>query len=169
VTSYVVALNRVRSALVASFDRSGHVTYLVYTGGHSTVLNFGPNITNPQPWQINDLGFIAGTEGPTGGPARAFRYNPFTRTSTVLQPVPTESDSWGLGINNRLDVLGYSFNNGATERIGVWDIRNNFHQYFVEGTPEIPTISNRLLFNEQNLIVITSEVPQIAWRPDLKG
>ena len=155
VSSYVVALNRVRSALVASFDSSGHVTYLVYTGGRSTVLNFGPHIANPQPLQINDAGFIAGTDGPAGIPARAFRYNPFTRTSTVLNPLSTESYSWGLGINDRLDVLGYSFNPGATERIGVWDIRNNFHQYFVEGTPKIPTISNRLLFNEQNLIVIT--------------
>jgi hypothetical protein len=154
-SSYVVALNRVRSALVASYDGSGHVTYLVHTGARSTVLNFGPDIENPQNLQMNDAGFIAGTEGPAGGPARAFRYNPFTRTSTVLDPPATETDSWGLGINDRLDVLGYSFDPGATERIGVWDLRNTFRQYFVEGTPEIPTISNKLLFNDQNLIVIT--------------
>ena len=30
-----------------------------------------------------------------------------------------------------------------------------FTPYFVEGTPEIPTISNSLLFNDNNLIVIT--------------
>jgi hypothetical protein len=155
VSSFVVALNRVRSALVASIDESGQVTYLIYTGGRTTVLNFGPRIANPQSLQINDAGFIAGTEGSAGIPARAFRYNPFTRTSTVLDPLPTESSSWGLGINDRLDVLGYSFDPGATERVGVWDIRNNFHQYAVEGTAKIPTISNRLLFNEQNLIVIT--------------
>lgn len=154
-SSHVVALNRVRSALVASFDGSGQVTYLVHAGGRSTVLNFGPAIENPQNLQMNDAGFIAGTEGPAGSPARAFRYNPFTRTSTVLDPLPGDSDSWGLGINDRLDVLGYSFDPGATERIGVWDIRNTFRQYFVEGTPQIPTISNKLLFNDQNLIVIT--------------
>ena len=101
---------------------------------------------------ISNTGFIAGTEGT---PARAFRYNPFTRTSTVLDPLPTESTSWGLAINNRLDVLGYSFDPGATERIGVWDIRNRFRQHLVQGTTTNPTISNRLLFNDQNLIVIT--------------
>jgi hypothetical protein len=151
-SSYVVALNRVRSALVASFDGSGQVTYLVHTGGRSTVLNFGSHIVNPQSLRMNDAGFIAGT---AGAPARAFRYNPFTRTSTLLDPLPTESSSWGLGINSRLDVLGYSFDPGATERIGVWDIRNTFRQYLVEGTAENPTISNGLLFNDQNLIVIT--------------
>ncbi len=156
VSSYVVALTRVGSALVASVDGSGHVTYLLYARGHSSVLTFGTNIANPEPRQIDDEGFIAGTEQPTGGPARAFRYNPFTHTSTVLEPLPTESYAWGLGINDRVDVLGYSFNPSATERIGVWDRLNHFHQYFVEGTPEIPTISNRLLFNEQNLIVITA-------------
>lgn len=156
VSSYVVALNRLGSALVASLDGSGHVTYLLYASGHSSVLTFGTNITNPEPRQIDDEGFIAGTEQPTGGPARAFRYSPFTRTSTVLEPLLTELDAWGLGINDRVDVLGYSFNPAATERIGVWDRLNHFHQYFVEGTPEIPTVSNRLLFNEQNLIVITA-------------
>ena len=152
VSSFVVALNRVRSALVVSVDGSGQVTYLVHSGGRSTVLNFGPRIANPQSLRMNDAGFIAGT---AGTPARAFRYNPFTRTSTVLDPLPTESTSWGLGINDRLDVLGYSFDPGATERIGVWDLRNTFRPYFTEGTPETPTISNGLLFNNQNLIVIT--------------
>jgi hypothetical protein len=154
--SFVVALNRVRSALVVSVGASGKVTYLVYAGGRSTVLNFGPQIVNPQPSRISDACFIAGTDGPAGLPARAFRYNPFTRTSTVLAPLPTETASWGVGINNRLDVLGYSFNPGETERIGVWDIRNKFHEYFVEGTPAVPTISNKLLFNDQNLVVITN-------------
>ncbi|MFI5916555.1 hypothetical protein [Dactylosporangium sp. NPDC051541] len=155
-SSYVVALNRLGSAIVASIDGSGHATYLLYNGGHSTVLRFGANVADPDPRQLDDEGFIAGTEHPTGTPARAFRYNPFTRTSTILEPLPTESTAWGLGINNRVNVLGYSFNPAATERIGVWDRLNHFHQYFVEGTPETPTISNRLLFNDQNLIVITA-------------
>jgi hypothetical protein len=155
VSSYVVALNRARSALVASFDRSGSVTYLVFVRGRAKVVDLGSNVTNPQALRMNDEGFIAGIEQPTGAPARAFRYDPVSRRRTLLEPLPSESDSWGLGINNRLEVLGYSFDPGATERIGTWDARNRFHQYFVEGVPAVPTISNRLLFNEQNLIVIT--------------
>lgn len=154
-SSKVVALNRNRSALVASTDESGEVTYAVHAGGRSTVLDFGPRVTHPQFLHMNDAGFIAGTAEPAVGRTRAFRYSPVTRTSTLLSPLPTESTSWGLGINNRLDVVGYSFTTAATERIGVWDFRNKFHQYFIEGTAQVPTISNRLLFNEQNLIVIT--------------
>jgi hypothetical protein len=37
----------------------------------------------------------------------------------------------------------------------VWDRQGVFQTYVVEGTPEIPTISNRLLFNDKNMIVIT--------------
>jgi hypothetical protein len=44
---------------------------------------------------------------------------------------------------------------GGIERIGVWDRHGEFKTYFVEGIPEFPTISNRLLFNENNLIVVT--------------
>ncbi len=41
------------------------------------------------------------------------------------------------------------------ERIGLWDRHGRFTTYFTEGTPEFPTVSNRLHFNESNLIVIT--------------
>src|SRR4051794_16104901 len=44
-SSNVIALNRRGSALVASRDALGNVTYLVYARGRSTVLNFGTNIT----------------------------------------------------------------------------------------------------------------------------
>jgi hypothetical protein len=71
---------------------------------------------------------------------------------TLLQPVPPDTLAWGLGINNRGDVLGYSFVSGAPyhERIGVWDRNGNFQTYFDE-----TIVSNRLLFNDNNLIVIT--------------
>ena len=57
-------------------------------------------------------------------------------------------------------MLGYSFNNlpihaGRIERIGVWDRKGEFKTYFVEATPEFPTSSNRLLFNDHDRIVIT--------------
>jgi hypothetical protein len=44
---------------------------------------------------------------------------------------------------------------GGRERIGVWR-GGTFQPYFVEGTPEFPTISNRLLWNRRGLIVITA-------------
>ena len=53
-------------------------------------------------------------------------------------------------------MLGYSFVAGGLERIGVWDSSGNFTTYFVEGTPQFPTISNGLVFNDNNLIVITA-------------
>src|SRR6185436_14279258 len=60
------------------------------------------------------------------------------------------------GINNRGDVLGYSFIDGGLENIGVWDRSGVFHTYFVEGAPPFPlTVSNRLCFNDNNLIVIS--------------
>ena len=60
--------------------------------------------------------------------------------------------AWGLGINSRGDVLGYSFVSKAPyhERVGVWDRNGDFKTYFDE------TISSdALLFNDNNLIVIT--------------
>jgi hypothetical protein len=42
----------------------------------------------------------------------------------------------------------------AWSALGVWR-GTKFHTYFVEGTPEFPTISNNLEWNERGLIVIT--------------
>ena len=53
-------------------------------------------------------------------------------------------------------MLGYSFICSETERVGVWDRRGEFQTWFVEGTDEFPTISNELLFNDNNLVVITN-------------
>ena len=54
-----------------------------------------------------------------------------------------EPHAWGLGINYRGDVLGYSFVSFSTERIGFWR-GTTFHTRFVEGTAEFPTVSNFL-------------------------
>ena len=72
----------------------------------------------------------------------------------ILDPLPTEPLSWGQAINTRGDVLGYSFVPGGRERIGYWR-DTTFVTSFVEGTPQYPTVSNRLLWNEVGLIVIT--------------
>jgi hypothetical protein len=58
-------------------------------------------------------------------------------------PLPTEPNAWALGINNRGDVLGYSFAFDSTARIGVGDAKAEFNTYFV--TPEHP----KLCFSNQ--------------------
>lgn len=58
-------------------------------------------------------------------------------------------------LHKRGEVLGYSFIGGGQEHIGVWDRKGKFKTYFTEGVPDFPTVSNHLLFNDKNLIVIT--------------
>jgi hypothetical protein len=161
ISSMVVALNDRDVAIVQSDDALGQVHYLRYSHGQATPLDFGPSVTNPALSlggglrSINNEGAIAGTAGERFVSDRAFRFAPRTGEATILSPLPTEPLAWGLGINNRGDVLGYSFIFGGLERIGVWDRQGVFQTYVVEGTPETPTISNRLLFNDKNMIVIT--------------
>ena len=119
----------------------------------------GPNCkpgSNCEPFDINNQGIIAGNKRiPTqllGD--RGFRFDSRTEKMTVLQPV-REPNSQAQDINNRGTVLGYSYVPGKIERIGVWDRNERFETYFVEGTSEFPTISNRLRFNDNNLIVIS--------------
>jgi hypothetical protein len=142
---------------------------VLYSRGKANVLNFGPTIPDPAflrfngvgRW-INDEGIIAGTNDTgrfTGD--RGFRFDPRSGRAVLLNPFPgdpTETVAWGQGINNRGDVLGYSFvAPGSTpyhERIGVWGRSGVFQSYFVE------TIgSNQLLFNNNNQIVITLVIP----------
>jgi len=152
--SRVVKVTDSRIALVESVNATTFATsYYLFKQGVVTPLDFGShqvrNIT------VNDAGVLAGTvyDGPV---ARAFRYRPPYDSLELLDPVQTEPDSWGLGLNKRGDVLGYSFVGGGLERVGYW--RNDkFRTSFVEGTPEFPTVSNRLLWNEAGLIVITDD------------
>ena len=114
-------------------------------------------MTNASQLSINNNGFVSGTQGDDlcdGG--TGFRFDPRTGQVALLEPLSTDPTAWGVDINNRGQVLGYSFVCGGIERIGVWDRRGEFQTYFVEGTDEVPTISNKLLFNDNNLIVITS-------------
>jgi hypothetical protein len=169
--SFVVALFD-SSALVFSVDAAGKAHYLILRRGTVTEIAFN-GIVNPNYVQINDRGIVAGTGGSLFQDARAFRLDTRTGRIMKLDPLPAEPLSWGLGINRRGDVLGYSFVSGATERIGVWDPEGRFQTYFVEGTPEFPTISNWLLFNDRNVIVITRAggtsylVPRPGTRLDL--
>jgi hypothetical protein len=162
VISEVIALNDSGTALVESDDASKQ-TYVLYKNGQTTVLDFGPTVTNPHFRRcgpdgrfINNEGIIAGlAAGPDGNRfdgARGFRFNLGTGEAELLDPVSPDTLAWGMGINARGNVLGYSFVFGAPyhERIGVWDSNGDFKTYFVE------TINtSALVFNDNNLIVIS--------------
>jgi hypothetical protein len=138
-------------ALVDSFDHNFELRQYLTRRGEITPVDFGPDPV--MQLDLSDRGRISGTVR-REDIFRAFRYRPSTGRFTVLDPLPTEPNAWGQAINRKGDVLGYSFVFGGLERIGVWR-GTEFHTYFVEGTPEFPTISNRLLWNERGLIVIT--------------
>jgi hypothetical protein len=146
VTSAVVALNDAGVALVTSSDAVGQQTVVLYQHGRTTPLDFGlPGAQTFGFLDLNNRGSISGTAG------SGFRFDTRTGQTTQLDPLPTEPFAWALGINNRGDVLGYSFGGlPYIERIGVWDRDGEFQTYFVEDI-----VSNRLLFNDHNLIVIT--------------
>jgi hypothetical protein len=149
--SVVVRFTDSRIALVASSDTDFNLTNYLTRRGNVQLLDFGPDF--PRHLDLNDRGRISGTlRRPNGD--RAFRYVPSAGEPTVLDPLPTEPHSWAQAINRRGDVLGYSFEFGGVERIGVWR-GTRFRTHFVEGIPDFPTISNRLLWNEGGLIVIT--------------
>jgi hypothetical protein len=165
VFAFVVALNDQDTAVVSSFDASGQ-TYVLYSRGQATPIDFSPSLTNPSPCFtfsgisrcINNREIIEGIEGPgIYNGARGFRFDTRDGVATILNPYsgdPTETLAWGQATNQREDVLGYSFTLGVTpyhERIGVWERNGLFDTYFVESDVN----SSKLLFNDDNLIVIT--------------
>lgn len=153
VTSRVLRLTDSGIALVHT-DTGPVASHYLYRSGRVTPLNLSPDPVLF--FDVNNRGLVSGARYVTAsGHYRGFRFQPPSGPTTLLEPLPTELDAWGLAINARSDVLGYSFNFiSGPERIGVW--RNSrFHTYFVEGTPQFPTISNDLLWNARGLIVIT--------------
>jgi hypothetical protein len=173
----VYGLTDTGEALIGWADPSNpYLRWEVFKNGQATQLDLPGNaFFFNTPYPINNQGILAGyIFRPATGDWRGFRFDPGTGQMTLLNPLPTEPQAFGLQINNRGDVLGYSFVFGALERIGVWDINGVFHTYFVEGTPQFPTVSNFLAFNDNNLIVITLDsdltsylVPQPGVRLDL--
>lgn len=153
VTSRVIRITDSGIALVGWVDASsGRANYYLYQNGRVTRLDFGGR--QVAFLDVNNKGIVAGTLFDEASGDRAFRLNPFSGQLTLLPPLPTEPASWGQAINNAGEVLGYSFVPGALERIGVWR-GEQFSTYFVEGTPEFPTVSNKLLWNNAGLIIIT--------------
>lgn len=162
--SEVIQLNDPGAALIFSFDEDFNGTIALYDKGRVTPLDFGPEIPFVFFLNMNNQGIISGTTFIDGLGYRGFRFDPKTGLATLLHPLPTEPDAWALDINNRGDILGYSFVSSEIERIGVWNKRGKFDTYFVEGTPEFPTISNSLRFNDNNLIVITNVSSPVSER-----
>lgn len=156
----VWALNQRGEALVYAVDASYQGSLWLYRNGRLKEIDFGPQVPSAGFLHLNDRGEISGTafgiiDAAGRSVARGFRYDTRSGELMLLHPLPTELESWGLGINDRGEVLGYSFVASGVERIGIWDRSGRFSSYFVEGTPEVPTISNALLFNARNDIVIT--------------
>ena len=147
----VITLNNWGITLVRSYDASGSTIYSLYRRGRFQTLNLDSSYT---PEYLNDRGMIAGTI--SGPDTLGFRFDPATGETTLLYPLPSDPDVYIQGINNRGDVLGYSYINSGRESIGVWDRSGNFRTYFVQGIPEFPAISNSLRFNDNNLIVISA-------------
>jgi hypothetical protein len=153
-TSHVVKVTDTGIALVESTDTTFKTAYYLRMTGRSIPLSLGSapvaDVT------VNNAGVVAGTTQAIGENDRAFRFQPPSGPKQILNPLPTEPDSWAQAINGRGDVLGYSFVGGGLERIGFWR-GTTFVTSFVEGTPQYPTVSNHLLWNEAGLIVITSD------------
>jgi hypothetical protein len=154
-----LTLNDEGTVLLQSQSLEG-ITYAFYKNRKTSLLNVDLNLVSLDRLHINNNNVFSGTaqvlQGQNPSLNRAFRYNPDTDSTTILNPLSTEANSWGMDLNDKGNVLGYSFNPSSTERIGVWDKTGRFNTYFVEGTPEFPTISNNLLFNNEGLIVITA-------------
>jgi len=156
--SFVKSLNNGNAAVVESGSNQG-LAYLLYQRGRTRVLDFGGDNPPFFPYHndiLNDRGFIAGTKPGADGNlfhgGRGFRLNSSTGSMQVLDPVPPDTLSWGLAINSRGDVLGYSFVLGSPyhERVGIWDRAGRFKTYYDETLN-----TSGLVFNDRNEIVIT--------------
>ncbi|MBN3786588.1 hypothetical protein [Burkholderia sp. Ac-20353] len=183
-SAFVFALNDNDTALVESDDASGP-TFVLYRGGTATPINFGQSIVNPffsfigNCTCINNNEIIEGIAKGAGDSlyngTRGFRFDTRNGNAAILDPFPgdpTETLSWGQGIDQAGNVLGYSFvlavpGTPYHERIGVWGPNGVFYTYLVETDS-----SSRLLFNDNGLIVITalatSFVSYVVPRPGVR-
>lgn len=163
--SFVYSLNNQNHAIVV-----GSTGLQYYSNGHTTELNFGPQLPNasiPRFPKLNDSDAIAVTNTTGFVNDRAFRFNVRTGMSRVLDPVQPDTQSWGMAVNNGGYVLGYSFVSVAPyhERIGIWDRFGHFTTYYDE------TINTDFLaFNDQNQILqpVQGEGAYLLPRPGVR-
>jgi len=146
VVSSVSQLNDFGVALVASGDGTKS-TYYLYRNGRELTLNLGQNSPVRD---MNNSGMVTGLAG------GAFRMVPWASEPTRLAPLPPHPYAWGMQINERGDVLGYSWG-GGSEVIGIWR-GTEFVIVLEPAKLEPAVVSNDLLWNRQGLIVITSAV-----------
>jgi hypothetical protein len=151
VTSCVIQLSDNRAVVVTSLDETYTATTYVLDRNRSTPFT----VVDASIRDLNNDGQIAGIISTDLEAQRAFRFDSRTATTTILDPVSPDPHSWGMAINKQGEVLGYSFTFNGTERIGKWTRKNEFKTLFVEGTPEFPTISNELMWNEDGLVVVS--------------
>lgn len=149
-SSCIVQLSDNEAAVVSSVDEN--LVFSQYVARNRQTYELPGDV---EVFDVNDHGVVAGVLVTDAG-ERAVRFDSRRQTTTILEPVAPDPHSWGLGINRAGEVLGYSFEFGATERIGKWTTRNQFKISFVEGTPEFPTVSNQLIWNEDGFIVVSN-------------
>jgi hypothetical protein len=138
-----------RVMAIDSFDEAFNATTYVLDRGRITPLTVAGSIQD-----LNDHGQAAGITFTADG-GRAFRFDADSATTTILEPIAGDPESWAMAIDKHGDVLGYSFVAGGVERVGSWDAAGAFSVAFVEGTPEYPTVSNKLTWNDAGLIAIS--------------
>uniref|UniRef100_UPI003F497341 hypothetical protein n=1 Tax=Cupriavidus yeoncheonensis TaxID=1462994 RepID=UPI003F497341 len=152
-SSIAIAINDKDEALVISYDTNFVGTLFLYAAGKKNLIDIGFDVNGFDVlfmFGINNDRIMTYVRADV-----AHKLDLRTMKDTALPPLPGDNTTWAIAINNRGDVLGYSFTPAATERIGVWHPNNRFEVYFTEGTPAIPTISNYLAFNEDDKIVIS--------------
>jgi probable HAF family extracellular repeat protein len=177
IESFATSINNEGIAVGAALLSGRTISLVLYVFGVAIPIDLGSDVRlyaaiNPT---INDEGIIAGTVGVVSTDNfRAFRHDIWTGRTTLLAPITGDTDTWGLGVNARGEVLGYSFVFNQAEHIGTWDGRGNFTVHFTEGTTQYPTLSDNLVFNDRDQIVISETtdlksyiVPTVGHRDDL--
>jgi hypothetical protein len=152
-SSCVIKLSDSGVAFVASTDPDFVTSVYILDRGRRRPFTVENSVVN----DINDRAEIAGIQ--FNNPNRAYRFDARRQTTTFLQPVPPDPQSWGFAINREGEVLGTSFDFDATiQRIGKWNTRNRFETSIIAGTdnPAFPVIVNNLNWNENGLIVLSN-------------
>lgn len=148
------------SSCVVEVSDSGNVAFVVSTDpdfvNSTYVFDRGQirpfPVSNVSVNDINDKAQLAGIQ--FDFPNRAFRFDSRSQTTTFLQPVPPDEQSWGFAINRQGEVLGTSFDfDGSIQRIGKWNRRDQFETWLI-ATPDF--IANNVIWNEQGLIVLSN-------------
>jgi hypothetical protein len=159
----ILTVNDQHAAFLESgTDLASVNNHVYYRNGLATVIDFGPTIIRPIFFIsfalaanfLNNEGIIAGTTtDEEGSGARGFRYDTKTGKAMILQPFRGDNSSWGLGINNRGFVVGFSIlSDNDFRNIGVWDRKGHFFKYLTE---DLNSFGGYLILNDNNVIVIT--------------